>query len=145
MTSRGSPGQASGSGLSIDAFAGAFVSAIKQSLQGAGNDSPSTSAAATSDSAVVPSKKVKFNAPSLFESLRREPKTRRRGKWSKAATPKTTCYVRDIILLPNEFKGEHNDVSIPRSRKRSMLAQAGLVGKIEINSGMTPGDVRRDL
>lgn len=42
-------------------------------------------------------------------------------------------YICDILLLPSEFKGPNNNVTIPRSKKRTLLAQAGLVGKIELN------------
>ncbi len=89
---------------------------------------------------------MKYNPPTLFESLRREPNLakKRLGRTPKASV-KLTYYVRDIMLLPSEFKGPNNNVSIPRCKRRTLLAQAGLVGKIELHSGMEEDDVREEV
>ena len=133
--------------MSINDFAGAFVNAIKQTLT---PSTPPTSQSVPSRDTAAPSepevKKTLYNPPSLFESLRRDPQKKRRfnNKKLKEKT-KLIHYVRDVILLPRDMKGPNNSVSIPRSKRRSMLAQAGLVGKIELNSGMDEVDVCKEV
>ena len=59
--------------------------------------------------------------------------------------PRVVHYDRDIILLPQEFKQPSGDIQIPRSGKRNKLGQAGLVGKMDLNSLMTEEEVRREI
>lgn len=126
--------------MSIDDIAGAFVKAIKKTL----NEEPGSGESSTAGQ--QPPKKPKYNPPTLFQSLRREPSTSKKRIVRRPKTPtRLTYYVRDILLLPSEFRCPSNNVSIPRSKKRSLLAQAGLVGKIEINSGMSDRDVRAEV
>lgn len=143
---------------SIDDLTGAFVSAIKKTLRAPQNSTASTSSSQVNtstsqdDSSSEPRKKhMKYNPPSIFESLRRDPRLGKKllksGKTpkAKASSIRMTYYVRDIVLLPREFKGNNNNVSIPRSKKRTLLAQAGLVGKIEFNTGMNEADIREEV
>ena len=53
-------------------------------------------------------------------------------------------YDRDVIL-PKEFKGRGGDVSIPRSMRQSKLGQAGLIGKLELNSSMSDDEVYMEI
>ena len=113
---------------------------------GPNTSSPGESSSNAPSTSEPMKKKAKYNPPSLFESLRREPKVSKKFLSKKLKAPvRLTQYVRDILLLPSEFKGPNNNVSIPRSKKRTMLAQAGLVGKIELNSGMNESDVREEV
>ena len=80
-----------------------------------------------------------YSPPSIFSNLRK----RRKGKSAPAA--KIVTYVRDVILLPMEFKNRNGEICIPRCGKRSLLGQAGLVGKVEICSDMSDEDVRREI
>lgn len=54
-------------------------------------------------------------------------------------------HVRDIVLLPEEFRSENGSICIPRSTRREKLGKAGLVGKIEITSSMTEDEVRSEI
>lgn len=71
-------------------------------------------------------KRQKFSPPSLFES------TRRNKSRKKVVSPKVVSYVRDVILIPMEFRNGNGDIYIPRCVKRNTLGKAGLIGKIEI-------------
>lgn len=163
-------GNSTNATINVDVIVGAVASAIRQSLntsvsQGpgisdqsvrsdpgeGGSSSSSSKVAATplqrpttydraSDLSTPSQKRPKFTPPSLFENLRS-----RRGGRGKKAAPKTTCYVRDIVLLPSEFRNRYSEITIPRRTKRSLLATAGLVGKIEIDSGMSQDDVHREI
>ena len=89
-------------------------------------------------------KKPKYNPPTLFERLRRRGKGK--GKTTPSALEKVIYYVRDIVMLPHDFEETgSNRITIPRQDKRNMLAEIGLVGKIEFNSGMSSEDVRREV
>ena len=81
-------------------------------------------------------KRARFSPPSMFQAVR----NRRKQKHGQAS--KVLSYVRDIILLPMEFRSRTGEISIPRSTRRSKL---GLVGKIEIDSSMTDQDVRKEI
>ena len=163
-----------GSLASVEAIAGAFANAIRQSLSTAQSEqvrpSGSTSSSARLGSAGThgaessridlpntssrpppstayerasdfrASKRPKFAAPSLFENWRG-----RRGSQRQKQPPKVISYDRDVILLPSEFKSRGGDISIPRSTKRNKLGQAGLVGKIELNSAMEDAEVRTEI
>lgn len=50
-------------------------------------------------------------------------------------------YVRDIVLLPVEFRSENGSICIPQSTRREKLGKVGLVGKVEITSSMTEDEV----
>ena len=142
----------------IDVIAGAVASAIRQSLntsvsRGSAHNQvdaalsqnecsssqvastslqpPTTYVRASDLSTPSAQKRPKFTPPSLFENIRN-----RRGRRGGRGPPKTTCYVRDVVLLPTDFKNRYGEVVIPRRKKRSLLSTAGLVGKLEINSGM---------
>ena len=55
---------------------------------------------------------------------------------------KVSSYVRDLVCLPREFCAVRDEkICIPRGERRSKLARAGLVGKLQFNSGMTPKEV----
>ncbi len=86
-------------------------------------------------------KRPKFNPPSLFENMR----SRRSRKKGGRQQSKFISYVRDIVLLPMDAKGQDGIISIPRSSKRVMLGKAGLVGKLEITSIMSDYDVRKEI
>ena len=89
-------------------------------------------------------KRPRYEPPSMFENMRRG--NRRTRKADMQAAPKTIHYVRDIILLPPEYRNSQTgDVSIPRTTKRSILGSAGLVGKVELDSSMTENEVRREI
>ena len=98
-------------------------------------------------------KRPRFEPPSLFEAVRRgrhhrsgsSTAGRSRTKTTENATSKTTLYARNIILLPPQYKSSNGEVLIPRRTKRSLLGQAGLVGKTEIASTMTELEVRREI
>ena len=49
------------------------------------------------------------------------------------------------MLLPTDFRNRYGEVIVPRRKKRSLLATAGLVGKVEIDSGMSQDDVHREI
>ena len=132
--------------INVDAIAGAVASAIRQSLnssippqQGSGvNASPSQAGAGSSSSqhgatSVQPpttydrasdltnssSKRPRFAPPTLFENMRNR---RGRNRGQKAA-PKITCYVRDVVLLPTDFRNRYGEVIVPRRKKTSLLAR----------------------
>ena len=144
---------------SIEDITGAFVNAIKRTLdtredssQDRGSSSsqgnpasvPRSTSQDRSTSEPKRKKEKRYNPPTLFESLRRDPK-RKKGRQVPPAKARLSYYVRDIVLLPSEFKGPRKNISIPRSKKRTLLAQAGLVGKIELNSGMEEDEVREEV
>lgn len=156
-----------GSMSTVEAIAGAFAKAIRQSF----STDPTGSQSAQSPPVVrttpdyrnsVPStssrflpssrpstyerasdfrasKRPKYSAPTIFENLR----NRRSGRQGQPS--KVISYDRDVILLPREFKGRSGDISIPRITRRNKLGQAGLVGKIELNSSMSDDEVRTEI
>ena len=69
--------------------------------------------------------------------VRKRPKTR-------ASNTKVTTYVRDIICLPKDYTTADRIV-IPRGERRSILAQNGLVSKLQFDSGMSAEEVHGDL
>lgn len=106
----------------LDAFAGAIAGAMYRQAQSQPSRSdsdlsPSTRAnanATTFDRASQlrinppnPPKKTKFTPPTLFENKRNRRPSRSRVSVEKPI--KVTLYVRDIILLPLEYKPVPND------------------------------------
>ena len=75
----------------------------------------------------------------MFKSVRS------RGKRKKVES-KVTHYKRDVIFSylksSSHLVGE---ISVPRTAKCTLLDQAGLVGKIELNASMTEKDVSREI
>ena len=112
------------SGRYAEAIAGAVANVLRERLPPVSVPSPSA--------------RTKFSPPTLFQDVRS-----RRGRKKQAS--KLVSYVRDIILLPMEFRSRDGEISIPRSSRRNKLGKAGLVGKIEIDSTMTDSDVRREV
>lgn len=53
-------------------------------------------------------------------------------------------YVRDIICLPKDYCRK-DKVVIPRGDKRIVLAENGLIGKVQFNSGMSEAEVRMEI
>ena len=76
--------------------------------------------------------KQKFQPPSAFV---------KRAKKS-AGGPKATSYIRDVMCLPQEWCHDEGHISIPRLDRRKTLASAGLIGKVEFNSDMSPEEVK---
>ena len=155
---------------SVEAIAGAVANAIRQSLspdtpgaaantsvfrRSTSNQEPvpvarsgtyrplgaSTSSSTTYEVArdIRIRKRPKFSPPSLFENMRSR-RSKRPGQPAKVIN-----YVRDVVLLPNEFRARNGEISVPRASRRSKLGQAGLVGKIEIDSDMTGEQVRVEV
>lgn len=133
-----------------NAIAGAVVHAIRNHLppEAANNPdspnlqpthSPGVTAFDFASGIRNPPKRPRFSPPSLFDNVRK----RKRGK--KAQAVKVISYVRDVILLPMEFKKRDGEICIPRCGKRSLLGKAGLVGKLELSSDMSDEDVRREI
>ena len=58
---------------------------------------------------------------------------------------KVNCYVRDIICLPEEWRGDQHKISIPRKKKLNFLAVSGLLGKIEFSSVMSEDEVSKEI
>ena len=85
-------------------------------------------------------KRPKFSPPSLFEGLRS-----RRKKGKSAQPSKTVHYMRDVVLLPLEFKSRSGEISFPRGSRRTQLGKAGLVGKVELDSSMSDMQVRQEI
>ena len=56
------------------------------------------------------------------------------------AAAKLIKYVRDIACLPQSWAQESR-VPIPRGEKRNMLAESGLIGKVEFDSEMSEDEV----
>lgn len=73
--------------------------------------------------------------PTLFS--RKQPKP-------AANTTKVISYVRDIICLPKDYCCK-DKVVIPRGDKRTVLAENGLIGKVQFNSGMSEAEVRMEI
>ena len=127
---------------SVEAIAGAVANAIRQSLSS--SDSPRAGvnsslfrgSASIQESPSVPTtyevardlrnstinKRPKFSPPSLFEKMRNR-RSKRHGQ-----PVKVISYVRDVVLLPNEYRARSGEISVPRASRRSKLGQAGLVG-----------------
>ena len=123
------------SGRYAEAIAGAVANVLRERLPPVSVPSPSARNTFEVTSAL---KRAKFSPPTLFQDVRS-----RRGRKKQAS--KLVSYVRDIILLPMEFRSRDGEISIPRSSRRNKLGKAGLVGKIEIDSTMTDSDVRREV
>ena len=80
-----------------------------------------------------------FPPPSMF-------KTRRaRGSDSSRSTPKPVSYVRDIVCLPNQLPKEGGNITIPRGKTRTQIAEARLFGKIQFSSDMSDPEMRREI
>ena len=47
------------------------------------------------------------------------------------------------MCLPPDYLDDENHIPIPRLEKRNNLSRAGLIGKIEFNSEMSPDEVRK--
>lgn len=57
-----------------------------------------------------------------------------------------TCYIRDIMCLPRSYRNvESGNVPIPRTERRNIIAEAGLIGKVEFRSDMTDQEVRQEI
>ena len=81
--------------------------------------------------------KRRFPPPTLF--------SRKRAKSAAASnSTKVVSYVRDIICLPREYCYK-DKVVIPRGEKRTMLAENGLIGKVQFHSGMSEQEVRTEI
>ena len=130
----------------VDALAGALANVVRQSLMS--GIEPSTSQDVTTRPVTEfqrAMKRPKLSPPSLFNSRLAHPHQSRKRKETARPNPKVTNYVRDIILLPDEFENETGSVCIPRSNNRETLGKAGLVGKIELSSDMTEDEVRTEI
>ncbi len=164
---RDNPPPSSGStSSSVDAIAGAIASAVRQSLLSC-EPGPSRSSSlepnqSSESRSRIPlpsrvteslprvtefdrasqAKKPKYSPPTLFEFARTSRSSRKK---KQGGATKVISYVRDIILLPNEFKSDEGDVVIPRNSRREKLGKTGLVGKIEISSDMTEQQVRSEI
>ena len=144
----------------MDQIAGAVANAIRQSLtnRSASSVSPNSSSSSslvanvgnstrparpptTFEQAVELRKRPKFEPPSLFQNVR----NRRSRKRDNSRSKPVSTYVRDIILLPKEFKCRDGDISIPRCSRRNKLGKTGLVGKIQINYDMTDTEIHREI
>ena len=78
----------------------------------------------------------------MFETMR---SGSRRPRQDMPA-PKIIHYVRDVILLPPQYRSSQTGtVSIPRKTNQSILGAAGLVGKVELDSFMTENEVRQEI
>ena len=124
-----------GQGPSISALAGAVAAAIHQSLatnlarrQGerAQTSVPQTPETVSGHSSrnLTPferaAKRPKFSPPTLFENLR---KRRKKSSGSSSGqSSKVNYYVRDVVLLPEEF-AKGNIVPVPRCSSRTRLRQ----------------------
>ena len=150
----------------VESFAGAVASAIIQSISTAaavhhdriGSTTetsthtvlhPVASSRGPEQSTLVQQavglKRARYEPPSKFESVRRGGHRRVRQADPAPSPPKTT-YVRDIMLMPHDYKNPNTGVVLfPRSAKRISLGGAGLVGKVEIDSSMTEIEVRREI
>ncbi len=82
------------------------------------------------------SRKRRSGLPSMFMGKRR---------CSEERNGKINCYVRDIICLPKEWSDNSPKISIPRNAKRNLLAELGLVGKIEFTSAMSADDIKEEI
>ncbi|XP_019858212.1 PREDICTED: uncharacterized protein LOC109586463 [Amphimedon queenslandica] len=129
----------------VDALAGALVNVVRQSLRSGMEPSTSQEATRPVTEFQRAAKRPKLSPPSLFNSRQVHPYQSRKRKETARSTPKVTNYVRDIILLPDEFENETGSVCIPRSNNREMLGKAGLVGKIELSSDKTEDEVRTEI
>lgn len=149
------------SDVSLEAIVGAVTSAVRESLCTRGSNSQTTfersrvesrasesviggsssgsSTVPTPMSTECPSKRPKFNPPTLLRSKRRSRGSKQTG------IGKMTTYMRDTILLPPEYISKNGDIKVPRSINRTKLGKAGLVGKIEIDSGMSAADVSKEI
>ena len=81
--------------------------------------------------------KRKQTLPLLFVNKRR--------KFPAGQSTKTTYYIGDIVLLPREWVKDSYNVSIPRKESRIILAQAGLLGKIEFESDMNGDEIIKEV
>ena len=94
-------------------------------------------------SGVVVGKK-RYQPPSAFCSS--SINNLRGNKHGKRLQHTNKMFIRDIVCLPASYgKTQKNNIPIPRGRSRSDLAQKGLIGKIEFNTGMTEMDIRREI
>lgn len=98
-------------------------------------NTPSTSSSEHTSSSS--SRKRKHVAPSFF--------TKKRQKFPGGRSTKTIRYVRDIVCLPKEWSKNLRHVTIPRKERRRLLAESGLVGKIEFDSDMCADDVVKEV
>ena len=70
---------------------------------------------------------------------------KRRRSSKSAAAVKVSRYVRDILCLPKSWVTKDDRIAIPRGERRSLLAESGLIGKIEFHSEMTDKEVRLEI
>lgn len=70
---------------------------------------------------------------------------RRKGMRGQPSMKAPTCYIRDIMCLPQSFHSSSGNVSIPRTGKRNAIAEAGLIGKVEFRSDVTDLEVRQEI
>ena len=149
----------------VDALAGALVNAVRHSfeqaivpgpsqsprpehmLPGGSSSTPQRKVTEYQRAANQGTKKNKLSVapPSLFSQSSSSRRSNSRKRKQSDVQAKSTTYVRDIVLLPEEFRSENGSICIPRSTRREKLGKAGLVGKIEITSSMTEDEVRSEI
>ena len=83
-----------------------------------------------------PESRRRFAPPTMFK-----PKRARRG----SSSPKPISYVRDIVCLPKELQAPDGNIHIPRGSRRTELADAGLLGKIQFSSVMSAQEMRSEI
>ena len=79
--------------------------------------------------------KRRFPPPTLFSRKRAKPASN---------NTKVISYVRDIVCLPKDYCRK-DKVVIPRGDKRTVLAENGLIGKVQFHSGMSAAEVRMEI
>ena len=62
-----------------------------------------------------------------------------------SGSPKATFYQRDIMCLPYKSRRDNGIIQIPRGKCRARLAEAGLLGKVELTSAMDPDEVKSEI
>lgn len=83
---------------------------------------------------------------SLSRQRRLPPPTAfKRHRASRAPVSKVVKYVRDILCLPKAWIKNTKHIAVPRGERRSLLANAGLIGKIEFDSNMSDREVRLEI
>ena len=86
--------------------------------------------------------------PSAFRAAKRGRKgvSPREQSANGSGSPKATLYQRDIMCLPCNSRGRDDGViQIPRGKCRARLAEAGLLGKVELTSVMDAEEVKSEI
>ena len=84
--------------------------------------------------------------PSLPSFLRKRSNSRTTTATKRSKPESVKTWTRSIICLPKDYQGkEGQTIQIPRKRKRAILGQCGLIGKILLKSTMTEEDIKSEV